>query len=59
MRINPSPVDRGDGGTDYKVQKCEKPCYSLSAEGQSVEQCPFLKIRQGWVEVELHCNDEC
>jgi hypothetical protein len=59
MIINPFPVLRDDGGADYKCSKCEKPCYSLNAEGLSVEQCPFLEIKPGWVEVELHCNDEC
>jgi hypothetical protein len=59
MRISPSPVDREDGGADYKRQRCEKPCYSLNAEGMSVDQCPFCEVRPSWEMAEIHCNDEC
>jgi len=35
MRINPIPVDREDGGADYRISHCKNACYSLNAEGMS------------------------
>ena len=59
MKINPSPVPRDDGGADYKVNTCEKPCYSVNHEGMCIDQCPFCEVRPSWEVAEIHCNEGC
>jgi hypothetical protein len=59
MRIYPAPVDREDGGADYRIAACKNACYSLNEQGMSVEQCPFCEVKPGWVEAEIHCSDGC
>ena len=59
MRINPIPIDRDDGGADYKCSQCRNVCYSLNAEGMSIDQCPFCEVRPSWEMAEIHCNEGC
>lgn len=54
-QISPKP----DGGGNHTIEGCEGVCYRTSKEGTCLEQCPFLEVRQGWVEAEFVCTESC
>jgi hypothetical protein len=42
--MEPAPIDRQDGGADFKREDCEDICYSVNAEGMCLEQCDLLEV---------------
>jgi hypothetical protein len=56
MVVNPEPIPRDDGGTDFRMSECSAACYAVNAQGMSVEiPCPFLKVVIG--DYPLRCGD--
>ena len=45
--MNPEPVNRDDGGTDYTIHECQDVCYSTDAEGFCVTKCEWLVVGLG------------
>jgi hypothetical protein len=58
MIVNPEPISRDDGGTDFRVSSCPVACYSVNSQGMSVEKCPFLAVQCGATETTLQCTDK-
>ena len=50
--MNPEPVNRDDGGTDYRMPECQGICYSVDEEGYCVTKCERLVVGLGSMKCE-------
>ena len=55
--IDPGPVERADGGIDYKMDTCAETCYWRDKDGVFVGQCPLLKV--GVYGLFCHGDNDC